>query len=275
MKANSAVQHRLITKDNTVVPNDNIIDHSVATDISNNNVSALPNVENPNTSLLPISTTETIAPPPMAFVHGSDAKAQNPFDGPLADPVSERSFMQRLTVSFRAGEGKAPGNEQALTGSLLEVKASYDISDLFVAKLSVGQFMPYETQAVTATKAFNRDGFRLLQLKPVMQYRGVFGAEIGAKFSMFTAPFELTGGFISDMQGSIIPRLGFFTSLALRDNLSMNIGVEGMIYSHDIRSSLRDAQAAYAGEHPSVIGQLQEKESTGFIGPSIEMVWHF
>ena len=108
-----------------------------------------------------------------------------------------------------------------------------------------------------------------------MQYRTIAGAELGFKFNMFSAPFEFSGGFISDFQGSIIPRLGFFTSLTLQDNLSMNIGLEGMIYSHDISSSLRNAQITYSGEHPSLIGALPNKESTGFIGPSIELMWHF
>ncbi|MFI5264052.1 MAG: hypothetical protein ACHQM6_06020, partial [Candidatus Kapaibacterium sp.] len=108
-----------------------------------------------------------------------------------------------------------------------------------------------------------------------LQYRAIVGAEVGAKFTLFDAPFELSGGFISDLQGSLIPRLGFFTSLSLQDNLSMNIGLEGMLYSHDISASLRNAQTVYAGEHPLLIGQLQNKETTGFIGPSVEMVWHF
>jgi hypothetical protein len=208
-------------------------------------------------------------------VHGTTMTAKNPFDHVSAYEGSDRSFWQRVTLSFRAGEGKAPGNAQALTGSLIEVRASADITDWFTAKLSVGQFMPYETQAVSAQPGFNSDGVRLLQLSPVLQYRYIVGAELGAKFQMFDAPFEFTGGFISDMKGSIVPRFGFFTTLSLQDYLSLNIGLEGMIYSHDIRSSLRNAQNSFAGEHPSLIGSMQEKESTGFIGPAIEMVWHF
>ena len=276
MSGNRKEQNILLTEKKSVSRNEGGIDNSTSTDIGNVNVGTSLDVETNDVNLSVISTTESKYPPSIATdIHGSNLTAKNPFDPILPDPMSERSFLQRLTVSFRAGEGKAPGNEQALTGSLMEVKASYDISDLFVAKISVGNFMPYETKAVTANPQFNSDGFRLLQLKPVMQYRAILGAELGVKFDMFTEPFEFTGGFISDLQGSIIPRFGFFTSLSLQDNLSMNLGVEGMIYTHDIRSSLRNAQAAYAGEHPSLIGGLQTKESTGFIGPAIELVWHF
>jgi hypothetical protein len=240
-------------------------------------IASTPVHESDNAALPVISAAESKYPPAIAAadIHGSNLTSKNPFDGFQPDPVSERTFLQRLNFSFRAGEGKAPGNEQALTGSLMELKASYDISDLFVAKVSIGDFMPYETQAVTANPQFNRDGFRLLQLSSVLQYRAILGAEIGAKFNMFSAPFELSAGFISDLQGTLIPRLGFFTSLELQDNLSMNIGLEGMIYKHDIGASLQNAQAAYAGEHPLLVGQMKQNESTGFIGPAIEMVWHF
>ena len=267
-----------VADNNITSGNDGELYNSSLIDLDNKDIGGSPVNISDQASFPLISNTESKYPPAIAIsadIHGSNVTAKNPFDPVQPDPVSERSFMQRLTISFRGGEGKAPGNEQALTGSLMEIKASYDISDLLVAKISVGQFMPYETEAVTADPGFNADGFRLLQLKPVMQYRAILGAELGAKFTVFDAPFEVSGGFISDFQGSIIPRLGFFTSLSLQDNLSMNLGLEGMIYSHDISSSLRNAQNMYAGEHPSLIGVLENKESTGFIGPAIELMWHF
>ena len=208
-------------------------------------------------------------------VHGTSMTAKSPFDPVNFNDNVTPTFADRFTFSFRAGEGKAPGNSQALTGSLLELRASYDISDWLVAKVSAGRFMPYETQAIAAQPGFNTDGIPLLQLSPVLQYRYMAGVEMGLKFNMFEAPFEISGGFISDLQGSIIPRAGFFTNLAVNDNFSMNLGVEGMIYTHDIRSSIRSAQNSFAGVHPLLIGSLQEKESTGFIGPAIEMVWRF
>ncbi len=208
-------------------------------------------------------------------IHGTPMTVKTPFDPVNYNEHSDRSFLERFTFSFRAGEGKAPGNSQALSGSLIEARASYDISDLLVAKISIGSFMPYETQAITAKPGFNNDGIPLLQLSSVLQYKYMMGAEVGAKFNMFNAPFEISGGFITDLNGSIVPRAGFFTSLAVNDNFSMNLGVEGMIYTHDIRSSIRSAQNSFVGVHPLLIGSLQEKESTGFIGPAIEMVWRF
>jgi hypothetical protein len=230
-----------------------------------------------NDDIAAISAIDSKNPSAIALsedIHGTGMTAKNPFDPANNYDKAERSFWQRFAFSIRGGEGKAPGNQQALTGSLIELKASYDIGDWFIAKVSLGRFLPYETEAVAAQPGFNNDGIPLFQLSPVLKYRYTAGAEIGAKFAMFNAPFELSGGFISDLQGNIIPRGGFFTSLALQDDISMNLGLEGMIYTHNISSSIRNAQNTFAGEHPLFIGTLQQKESTGFIGPAVELVWH-
>jgi hypothetical protein len=210
--------------------------------------------------------------PATVKVHGDGAVKRNPFDQITMRETVDRSFLQRFSASFRFGEGKVPGNASALTGSLRELKLNYDLNDWLSAKLSLGQFTPFETQAVSASPGFNADGIPLLQLSPVMQYRYIAGLELGLKFSMFTAPFEVDGGFISDFQGDIIPRGGFFTKLEVTDALDMKFGVEGMIYNHNILPSIA---AAEQGQHAAFIGQMQSKESTGFIGPAIEMVWHW
>ncbi len=271
---NNIFRNREIAKQHT----DNIFANT-SVEISNgdNTISAIPELISKESNSVVISSVDSKLPPAITSsdIGGNMSGSRNPFVPITSQMNEDRSFWNRVTLSFRAGEGKAPGNQSALTGSMIEIKASYDVNDWFVTKLSLGQFMPYETQAVAADPGFNADGIRLLQLKPQMQYRAVVGAEVGAKFNLFDAPFEFDGGIIGDMKGNIIPRLGFFTSLMLQDNLSMNLGLEGMIYSHDISSSLRSAQNAYAGEHPALIGSLQSKESTGFIGPSIELVWHF
>jgi len=280
------------TNDNSGISKENAeanIRNSISTNkVESNNIPITATIENDNSkenfslsnneSIPIISTVDSKTFPVIALsddVHGTSMTTRNPFDPINYHENAERTFWDKFTVSFRAGEGKAPGNAQALTGSLVELKASYDLTDWFVAKVSVGDFMPYETQAIAAQPGFNNDGIPLLQLSPVLQYRYSVGAEIGVKFAMFNTPFEISGGFISDLQGNIIPRGGFFTSLSVNDNFSMNFGLEGMIYTHDISSSIRNAQNSFASEHPLLMGSLQQRESTGFIGPAIEMVWHF
>jgi hypothetical protein len=176
-------------------------------------------------------------------------------------------------VSLRSGGGKAPGRKEDYTGSLVEIKLSADIGDWFVAKASFGQFMPYETEALSVGK--NSDGIRMLKLVPVLQYRSVVGAEIGIRTNVFGATFEAMGGFLTDLRNGFIPRAGVFTTMNLQENLSLLVGVEGALYTHDIRPSLVNKQMIFAIENPVLTNTMKEKETAGFIGPALELAWHF
>lgn len=182
-------------------------------------------------------------------------------------------LIKRTMVSLRSGGGKAPGRIQDYTGSLVELKLSADIGDWLVAKLSFGQFMPYETEALSIGK--NGDGVRMLKLTPVLQYRSVVGAELGFRANVFGATVEAMGGFLSDLRNGFIPRAGVFTTLMLQNNLSLQVGVEGVLYTHDIRPSLVNKQMIFAVENPVLTNAMKETETAGFIGPALELAWHF
>ncbi|MEI8134737.1 MAG: hypothetical protein WCH46_06620 [bacterium] len=217
----------------------------------------------------------TLEPVPSSDIHGDREPIRSPFLQPDYQSADTRSTLERLNFGFHFGEGKAPGNEQALTGSLRELSVSYDLSELFSARMSIGQFLPYETQAVAAKQSVNSDGLALFQLSPVLKSRAVIGAGIGMKFSISGSPLEIDGGMIADFQGNILPRGGLFTSLILTDFLTMNIGIEALIYSHDIRPSISAIQTSSSGGHSLLIGTSKNKEMTGYIGPSIEFTGHF
>jgi len=260
----SYTSHKTYTTSETYHPMP--IEDNTSAALSNDNIAPQP--------ILLVEAKSPLASAPLQ-VHGSSQVRQNPFDQIATIGDADRTVLQRFGFSVESGEGKAPGNSSALSGSLAEVRISYDVTDWFVAKVSIGYFMSYETQAIAVNPGFNADGIPLIQLSPISRSRPILGAEVGGKFKMFSTPFEADAGFIDDFQGNIIPRADFFTKLEINDNLDMNFGVEGMIYNHNILPSLLTAQQSYAGQHPSLIGQLQAKETTGFIGPSVEMVWHF
>lgn len=162
--------------------------------INEQNIGVIPELPEKNADLAAIIPTQSKyeGVQTSADIVGGNSRSRNPFDPMAYEEEVDQSFWHRITLSLRAGEGKSPGNSQALTGSLIEIKASADITDWFVAKISVGQFMPYEMEALEAHPGFNSDGIRLLQLSPVVQYRYIVGAELGAKFPMFSTPFEFT-----------------------------------------------------------------------------------
>lgn len=195
------------------------------------------------------------------------------FFGYEADNEEPSSIIERTTASLRSGGGHAPGNSQSISASLIEMKFSADITDWLVAKVSFGQFMPYETEATN--KGLNADGVRSLKLESILQYKSIVGAEIGVRFKIFGAPIEMMGGVLSDMKDAVIPRASIFSSFMLQDNLSLHIGAEAILYQHDVRTSLRDKQNLFAADHPVLVSTMKEKELGGFIGPAIELAWHF
>jgi hypothetical protein len=177
------------------------------------------------------------------------------------------------TASIRSGGGTVPGVGGAYSGSLVEMKISADLASWLVAKLSFGQFMPYETEALNA--GTNSDGVRQLKLEPVLQHRSVVGAEMGVRFKVIGAPIEVMGGVLSDLNNGIIPRASIFSHVMLAEGLSLHMGAEAVLYQHDITASIANKQNIYSYEHPVMISKPKTSELAGFIGPAIELAWHF
>ncbi len=184
----------------------------------------------------------------------------------------ESSVLDRTTAAIRTGGGFAPGAD-GISASLIEFKLSADLNDWVVAKLSYGQFMPYETEAQNAGK--NQDGVRQIELIPVLQSKSVVSAELGVRFEIIGAPIELMGGMMTDMKNGIIPRGSVFSHFKLFENFDLGLGIEALLYTNNISSSLADKQNLFSYEHPVLISAPKSEELTGFIGPAIEVQWHF
>jgi hypothetical protein len=58
--------------------------------------------------------------------------------------------------------------------------------------------------------------------------------------------------------------------------MSVSAGIEGIQYSHDVGKAIKDNRAAYQnyGIVPAAAG-TPTIETAGFVGPSIEIGWHF
>ena len=184
----------------------------------------------------------------------------------------ESSVLDRTTAAIRTGGSFAPGTS-GVSASLIEFKLSADLNDWVVAKLSYGQFMPYETEAQNAGK--NQDGVRQIELVPVLQSKSVVSAELGVRFDIIGAPIELMGGMMTDMKNGVIPRASVFSHFKLFENFDLGLGFEALLYTNDISSSLADKQNLFSYEHPVLISTPKSEELTGFIGPAIEVQWHF
>lgn len=258
-----------ITNNSTILPehhdNTTIVKSDVANPSDKNNASSVKGEQN---------APADIRDPGMQ----QSGRKNNPLDGNTLTG-GKAGKLPLFEFSVRTGGGKIPGSELGYTGSLVEVRGSYSALDWLSFTVSLGQFMPYETVAIpisNASAGLGRDGSQLLKLAPAVQYRTLASAEVGAHFSLLSMPLEFSVGGGTDFAGTVMPRASLFTSLDLQDNLLLRVGVEGIAYTNTkIGSSLSQAEAQYALDHPLLVGSIKTKETAGFIGPSIELSWRF
>lgn len=176
-------------------------------------------------------------------------------------------------LSIRSGGGRLPGSDLNFSGSLSELRLSYQLSELLVIKASVGEFAPWENVAQAIGQ--NGDGLTLIALKPALNFRYVFGAEAGFKLAPFSVPLELSAGALFDETGKFYPRGSILTSLSLTRDFSIFMGLEAVLYSFDVEGSVASQMEFYQSKNPAVRDGLPKRSLSGFIGPTIEAAWHF
>jgi hypothetical protein len=175
--------------------------------------------------------------------------------------------------SVRSGGGRLPGSDLNFSGSLSEIRLSYQLSELLVLKASVGEFAPWENVAQSAGQ--NGDGLTLIGLKPTLNFRYVVGAEAGFKLSPFGVPLELSAGALFDEDGKMYPRGAVLSTVSLTRDFSILLGLEAVLYSFDVEGSIASQMQYYQHKNPAVRDGLPKRSLSGFIGPTIEAAWHF
>lgn len=176
-------------------------------------------------------------------------------------------------ISVRTGGGRLPGSDMNFTGSLSELRLSYQLNDLFVIKASFGEFAPWES--VAQSDGSNGHGVTLIGVKPTLNFRYVLGAEAGVKLNPFSIPLEISAGALFDQDGMFYPRGSILSTISLSRDFSVLLGLEAVLYSFDVESSIASQMSYYRGKNPAVRDGLPKRTLSGFIGPTIEAAWHF
>jgi hypothetical protein len=176
-------------------------------------------------------------------------------------------------LSIRSGGGRLPGSDLNFSGSLSELRLSYQLSERFVIKASVGEFAPWEN--VAQGEGTNGDGVTLIGIKPTLNFRYVLGAEAGLKLNPFSIPLEISAGGLFDENGLFYPRGSILSTVSLTRDFSILLGLEAVLYSFDVGSSIAGQMSYYKGKNPAVRDGLPKRTLSGFIGPTIEAAWHF
>jgi hypothetical protein len=176
-------------------------------------------------------------------------------------------------LSLRTGGGRLPGSDRTFSGSLSELRLSYQVSQNFVLKASVGEFAPWEN--VAQSMGGNGFGATVIDVKPTLNFRYVVGAEAGFMFEPFSIPLEIAAGGLIDEMGTLYPRASLMTSINVNRDFSLLVGVEGILYYFDVDKSVQSQMSYFGGKNPAVVDGLPKRTLSGFIGPTIEAAWHF
>jgi hypothetical protein len=178
---------------------------------------------------------------------------------------------QKGTISVRFGSGRAPGNTTMAFSSLSELKFTWTIWNYIVGRASLGQLMSYERKAQIAPQ----NGAWVISTAPQLNSIPVIGAELGMTLDPIDIPLEVSGGVMYDGGGNRYFRGGLFAHFEPLAALSVGVGIEALLYKHDISSDVKNKLMVFRDFGPTIASGTPNKETSGFIGPSVELGWHF
>lgn len=179
----------------------------------------------------------------------------------------------RAALSMRTGAGKLPGNDANVSGSLSEVRFTYNLSELFAVTASFGEFAPYES--IAKLEGNNGNGVSVIAVDPTLTFRYVYGLEGAMNIDPLGMPLTLTAGAMFDFEGALYPRTSITTSVDLTPNFGLLFGAEAVLYLFDVDRSIRSQMSFLQGKNPAVQHGTNSSQLSGFIGPTIEAMWRF
>ncbi|HWF43848.1 MAG TPA: hypothetical protein VG537_04325 [Candidatus Kapabacteria bacterium] len=218
----------------------------------------------------PISCTaarDTHLDPTSSLPKFSTLQVQPYWGAALPSPLQD----QKGTISVRFGSGRAPGNTTMAFSSLSELKFTWTIWNYIVGSASLGQLMSYERKAQIAPQ----NGAWVISTAPQLSSIPVIGAELGMTLDPLDIPLEASGGVMYDGGGNRYFRGGLFAHFEPLAALSVGVGIEGLLYKHDISGDVKNKLMVFRDFSPTVASGTPNKETSGFIGPSVEVGWHF
>jgi hypothetical protein len=232
---------------------------------------------------VPEATTEELIP--IGYTTPRAATAAITAPDPTAPGLARPTWLaggtspwlnEKGTISFRFGSGRAPGNTTKQWTSLSELKFSWTLWDYVVGRASLGQFMSWQREVtVPGTVKPNSRVTISTEVPNLPKFMPVAGAEVGLTLDPLRIPIELSVGFMADGTSTIYKRAGIFGHFELFDALNVGIGIEGMLYTHDLSADIATKKATYHDFHPEVKDGTSLTETAGFVGPSLEIGWHF
>jgi hypothetical protein len=208
----------------------------------------------------------------MRMAHGLVPINYLMFPTPLA--------MEKGTMSLRYAGGPTPKAGSQTWSSLTELRFGWTLWNYVVGHASMGQLTSRELVATRMEKDPHTTP-RVITINTAEGSRTVnlVGLESGISLDHLGIPLEASVGFMLDGSGgsSDYSKLYKRGSLSAHfepwSNMTVSAGIEGLLYTHYLTSAIEGQK--YDRTYNYSIGTTQRSETCGFVGPTLEIGWHF
>ncbi len=188
-------------------------------------------------------------------------------------------------ISFRYGSGPAlnggggswtsPNSPSAQWTSFSELKFTWHLWKYVTARAAMGELSSYERMPNTPPVNVGANKYEITT-SLTKQTSTLIGGELGFTLDPLGIPLEVSGGLMTDGSGQVVyTRGGIFAHFEPSGALSISAGIEGIQYQHNIQTDYQNNKAAYQNYMDRMSQPSFGTETAGFIGPSLEIGWHF
>ncbi len=201
----------------------------------------------------------------------------------LPDVIPTPLANERGTISVRYGAGEAlslgqsPGSTNAPMSSLNEFRFGMTMWNYVIWRASIGQMSSYERDAQVATSGVSK-GEIITPESASPTSLTMIGLETGITLDPLGVPIDALVGFMTSGIGAgsiFCERASLMAHFEPWQMLEISAGFEGVLYNHNLGGAIAQQEHFYSVSPSAVSSSALKSETSGLVGPAIELGWHF
>ncbi len=219
----------------------------------------------------PKQQTYSMTTDAMRLLNGPPPIVPSAIPTPLAD--------ERGTISMRYGAGESPQNTNAPVSSLNEFRFGMTTWNYVLWRASIGYLSSYERVAQVATSGPST-GQIITPESSSPTNTTVIGLETGVTLDPIGIPVDALVGFLWSGNGSseyspVYGRASLMAHFEPWQMLEVSAGFEGLLYAHRLDGAIAEVENGYQQHTLPLSSSALKSETAGFVGPALELGWHF
>ncbi len=253
------------------------------------NITPIANAEIAQPSTLPTSSDNDNTAPigytaPKQHAYALVTDQMRLINGPapiLPSVIPTPLANERGTISVRAGAGQAFSSTSSNMSSLNELRFGVTKWDYVLFRASMGRLTSFERTAQVATSGAYK-GEVITPYSSTPTNTMMVGLETGVTLDPLGVPIDALVGFMwsggsstyqdgSEEYSPLYGRASLMAHFEPWQMLEISAGFEGLLYTHYLDGAIASHTLFPAAVSSSVV----RSETSGLVGPALEMGWHF